>query len=54
MIPKKSLTGENTERVDTRVLPVIYEIEHSDQQLSVGQQMEVFIDAASGVADADK
>ncbi len=54
VIPKHSLTGDNTERVDTRVLQVIYEIEHSDQQLYVGQQMEVFIDAASGVADADK
>ncbi len=51
VIPKRSLTGDNTERVDTRVLQVIYEIERSDQQMYVGQQMEVFVDAASGVAD---
>ena len=27
VVPKKSLTGESTERVDTRVLQVIYRIE---------------------------
>ena len=27
VIPKKSLTGDNTERVDTRVLQVIYQVE---------------------------
>ena len=46
VIPKRSLTGDNTERVDTRVLQVIYEIDHSDQQLYVGQQMDVFVDGA--------
>ncbi len=51
VIPKRSLTGDNTERVDTRVLQVIYEIEPTGHQLYVGQQMDVFIDAASGVAD---
>ena len=33
VIPKRSLTGDNTERVDTRVLQVIYEIDHPGQQL---------------------
>jgi VCBS repeat-containing protein len=51
VIPKRSLTGDNTERVDTRVLQVIYEIEPTGHKLYVGQQMDVFIDAASGVAD---
>jgi RND family efflux transporter MFP subunit len=45
VIPKKSLTGDNTERVDTRVLQVIYSVE-SDERIYVGQQMDVFIDAA--------
>jgi len=45
--PKKSLTGDNTERVDTRVLQVIYALEKKDEeQLYVGQQMDVFIEAA--------
>ncbi len=45
VVPKKSLTGDNTERVDTRVLQVIYALEEG-QPLYVGQQMDVFIDAA--------
>jgi multidrug resistance efflux pump len=45
--PKKSLTGDNTERVDTRVLQAIYKIEPGDQAVFVGQQLDVFIDAAS-------
>jgi len=46
VVPKKSLTGDSTERVDTRVLQVIYRIEDSNLPLFVGQQMDVFIDAA--------
>lgn len=47
VIPKKSLTGDNTERVDTRVLQVIYAVENSQQPLFVGQQVDVFIDTSS-------
>jgi multidrug resistance efflux pump len=47
VVPKKSLTGDNTERVDTRVLQVIYAIDVKDRPLYVGQQMDVFIEAAS-------
>jgi len=43
--PKKSLTGDSTERVDTRVLQVIYRVERADVPLYVGQQLDVFIDA---------
>jgi hypothetical protein len=51
VVPKKSLTGDNTERVDTRVLQVIYVLETKDRPVYVGQQMDVFIDAAPrGVA----
>jgi hypothetical protein len=46
VVPKKSLTGDSTERVDTRVLQVIYKIEDTNLPLFVGQQMDVFIDAS--------
>jgi multidrug efflux pump subunit AcrA (membrane-fusion protein) len=43
VVPKKSLTGASTERVDTRVLQVIYGIADDSLPLFVGQQMDVFI-----------
>jgi multidrug resistance efflux pump len=45
VVPKKSLTGDNTERVDTRVLQVIYAIDTEGKRLFVGQQLDVFIEA---------
>ena len=49
VIPKKSLTGDTTERVDTRVLQVIFQFDPSGlPPLFVGQQVEVFIDAPAG------
>jgi multidrug resistance efflux pump len=45
VVPKKSLTGDNTERVDTRVLQVLYAIERSERPVYVGQQLDVFVDA---------
>src|SRR5215469_5400311 len=47
VVPKKSLTGDSTERVDTRVLQVIYRIDDNNLPLFVGQQMDVFIDASN-------
>jgi hypothetical protein len=47
VIPKKSLTGGNTERVDTRVLQVIYALDAGGNPLFVGQQMDVFLDAGA-------
>jgi RND family efflux transporter MFP subunit len=44
VMPKKSLTGDSTERVDTRVLQVIYRVENDALPLFVGQQMDVFIE----------
>jgi multidrug resistance efflux pump len=44
VIPKKSLTGDNTERVDTRVLQVIYQLHADGRQVFVGQQLDVFLD----------
>jgi multidrug efflux pump subunit AcrA (membrane-fusion protein) len=46
VIPKKSLTGDNTERVDTRVLQVIYALEQSPRRIYVGQQLDVYIEGA--------
>ncbi|MFN0077582.1 MAG: efflux RND transporter periplasmic adaptor subunit [Prosthecobacter sp.] len=44
VIPKVSLTGASTERVDTRVLQVIYKlVKPKDTNLYVGQQVDVFI-----------
>jgi multidrug efflux pump subunit AcrA (membrane-fusion protein) len=45
VVPKKSLTGDTTERVDTRVLQVLYQFSRGDLPVYVGQQMDVFIEA---------
>jgi multidrug resistance efflux pump len=46
VIPKKSLTGNNTERVDTRVLQVIYALpDERPIAVHVGQQMDVYLKA---------
>jgi len=47
VVPKKSLTGDSTERVDTRVLQVIYRVEGDGLPLFVGQQMDVFIEGSN-------
>jgi RND family efflux transporter MFP subunit len=47
ILPKKSLTGESTERVDTRVLQVIYTFAMPATPVYVGQQMDVFIDGVA-------
>jgi len=44
VIPKKSLTGDTTERVDTRVLQVLYTIDRTDEPIYVGQQMDAFLE----------
>ena len=46
VIPKVSLTGAGTERVDTRVLQVIFSLKRPENPpIYVGQQVDVFIDA---------
>ncbi len=47
VIPKASLTGAATERVDTRVLQIIYELDAAALRLFPGQQMDVFIQTNS-------
>jgi len=51
---KKSLTGESTERVDTRVLQVIYQFDKTKVPVYVGQQMDVFIDGAPPALNAPR
>jgi RND family efflux transporter MFP subunit len=48
IVPKRSLTGQSTERVDTRVLQVIYTFSQGALPVYVGQQMDVFLDAQVG------
>ena len=45
ILPKKSLPGESSERVDTRVLQIIFRFEKTKTPVYVGQQVDVFIDA---------
>ena len=53
--PKTSLKGVVTERVDTRVLTVVYEIARTEGPVYVGQQVDVFIDGRKpGTAQAAK
>ena len=50
VIPKVSLTGASTERVDTRVLQVLYSLQRpSNPPLYVGQQVDVFIEAPENI-----
>lgn len=50
IVPKRSLTGDNTERVDTRVLQVIYGLQKPDFPVYVGQQVDVFIERKDNTA----
>ncbi len=44
VIPKKSLTGDTSERVDTRALQVLYALPNNPPaKVYVGQQMDVFL-----------
>lgn len=44
VVPKQSLTGDNTEMVDTRVMQVVYEFLDTTKPVLVGQQLDVFVD----------
>ena len=63
VVPKRSLTGDSTERVDTRVLQVLYAFDagraaangngaNGKLPIYVGQQMDVFVDAPPASAKA--
>jgi HlyD family secretion protein len=46
IIPKISYTGETVERIDTRVLQVLYRFEKKDLPVYAGQLLDVYIEAA--------
>jgi len=50
VVPKTSLTGGTTERVDTRVLDVVYSFHRGDLPIYVGDLMDVFIEAPPSAA----
>jgi len=45
LVAKTSLTGRSAERVDSRVLQVIYRFDRNSAPLYVGQQMDVYLEA---------
>ena len=54
VVPKVSLTGQSTERTDTRVLQAIYSFDPVALPVYVGQQMDVFIEAPSANAPSQR
>lgn len=52
VVPKRSLTGDSLERVDTRVLQVIFGFDRPAWPVYVGQQVDVFIQRP-GTSQAD-
>ena len=55
MQPKRALTGENAERIDTRVMQLIYAFEDPNAAVSPGQLLDVYVegvDAAPAPAPA--
>lgn len=51
VVPKRSLTGESTERVDTRVLQVLYRFTRGSLPIYVGQQMDIYIESEPLASD---
>lgn len=49
--PKRSLTGAGNERIDTRVLQVIYAIDSPSPHVYVGQQIDVFLDKSKSTSN---
>ena len=45
VIPKRTLTGENSERIDTRVMEIIYRFTQDNPQVLPGQLLDVYIDS---------
>ena len=44
VVPKRSLTGDSTERVDTRVMQVLFSFKRADLPIFPGQLMDVYIE----------
>ena len=49
VVPKRSLSGGNVERVDTRVMQLIYAMEEGSEEIYIGQQMDVFLQMTDSV-----
>ena len=47
VVPKRSLSGQSTERVDTRVMQVIYALGTAGATILPGQQLDVFIEVST-------
>lgn len=45
VIPKRTLTGENSERIDTRVMEMIYSFTQDNPKVLPGQLLDVYIDS---------
>lgn len=52
VVPKRSLTGDSLERVDTRVLQIIYAFDRPAFPAYVGQQVDVYIERKSNPVPA--
>jgi multidrug resistance efflux pump len=48
VVPKRNLTGGTSERIDTRVLEIVYAVPPGEEGLFVGQQVDLFIAAEGG------
>jgi HlyD family secretion protein len=46
VLPKQSFTGDAIERLDTRVLQVLYQFDQKDLPIYPGQLLDIFIEAA--------
>jgi hypothetical protein len=52
--PKRALTGENAERIDTRVIQVIYAFEDPKAGVAPGQLLDVYIESTIPQAEPAK
>ena len=48
IVPKDLLSGSDFERVDTRVLQIIYEFDKADLPVYIGQLLDVYLEAKPG------
>jgi multidrug efflux pump subunit AcrA (membrane-fusion protein) len=48
VVPKKTLTGDNAERIDTRVLQLIYRFTEAEPGVLPGQVLDVYVETGTG------
>lgn len=54
VLPKRALSGQPTERVDTRVLQAIYEVATESRTMWPGQQLDVLIEEDNAYRQAER